>query len=96
MAARRTTFDKIQRERAKKAKAAAKRERRQSRSEGGAVATEAVHGPAAGGGEDLTAPQLLERIEALHRRYEAGGLDLETFEEERAELYERLSLLPMD
>lgn len=93
MAARRTTFDKIQRERAKKAKAAAKRERRQSRGEDGAVATVPATGP---GDENLTAPELLERIEQLHQRYAAGALDLDTFEEQRTELYERLSLLPMD
>jgi len=95
MAARRTTFDKIQRERAKKAKAAAKRERRQSRGEAG-PGGDVGSAPPPGADETLTAPQLLERIELLHRRYAAGGLDLDTFEEQRAELYERLSLLPMD
>lgn len=95
MAARRTTFDKIQRERAKKAKAAAKRERRQARGDDAEVAVGAT-GTAVQDGGNLTAPQLLERIEDLHRRYAAGGLDLDTFEEQRAELYEQLSLLPMD
>lgn len=94
MAGQRTTFNKLQRERAKKAKAAAKRERRQDR-----VSTDT---PAEGRAETLTlapeeeelsAPRLLELIESIHRQFEAGTLSYEDFEEKKTEL---LARLPVD
>jgi hypothetical protein len=93
MAGQRTTFNKLQRERAKKAKAAAKRERRQDRASGA--------GPEAAEGETLTispdeelsAPRLLELIESIHKQFEAGTLSYEDFEEKKAEL---LARLPVD
>jgi hypothetical protein len=93
MAKQRTTFDKLQRERAKKAKAAAKRERRQSR---GGEDESAVTESTTDRDHDLTAPELLERIENLHRRFEAKMISFEDFEAEKAELFEKLSVLPMD
>jgi hypothetical protein len=92
MASQRTTFNKLQRERAKKAKSAAKRERRQQRSEAAEEATAAPEASVS----TLTVPELLERIERLHARFDAGGISFEDFEEQRAELYEQLSQLPMD
>jgi hypothetical protein len=92
MATRRTTFDKLQRERAKKAKAAAKRERRQEKGEGGEE--EGVDLLAQD--EQLTPGELLERIEEVHRRYDAGQLSFEDFEEQKTELLTRLSLLPIE
>jgi hypothetical protein len=92
MATRRTTFDKLQRERAKKAKAAAKRERRQERGndEGGDVDIDLA------AEEELSPGELLERIEAVHKRFDAGQLSFEDFEEQKTELLTRLSLLPIE
>jgi hypothetical protein len=94
MATRRTTFDKLQRERAKKAKAAAKRERRQERSsedgEGGDVDLDLA------AEEQLSPGELLARIEAVHERFAAGQMSFEDFEEQKTELLTRLSLLPIE
>ncbi len=92
MATRRTTFDKLQRERAKKAKAAAKRERRQERSSDDAshVALDLA------AEEELSPGELLERIEAVHERFAAGQMSFEDFEEQKTELLTRLSLLPIE
>jgi hypothetical protein len=92
MATRRTTFDKLQRERAKKAKAAAKRERRQERgAEDGSDETLDLVAE-----EELTPGELLERIEAVHKRYEAKQISFEEFEEQKTDLLTRLSLLPIE
>jgi hypothetical protein len=93
MATRRTTFDKLQRERAKKAKAAAKRERRQEKGEGVEGNDDLLD---LGAEEDLTPGELLQRIEAVHERYAAGQLSFEDFEEQKTELLTRLSLLPIE
>jgi hypothetical protein len=92
MATRRTTFDKLQRERAKKAKAAAKRERRQDRSsdEGADLDVDLA------AEEQLSPGELLERIEAVHERFAAGQMSFEDFEEQKTELLTRLSLLPIE
>ncbi|MCU1430190.1 MAG: hypothetical protein JWL83_4190 [Actinomycetia bacterium] len=94
MATRRTTFDKLQRERAKKAKAAAKREARQTRGdeEGG----ERDDDLELSADEELTPGELLQRIEAVHERYAAGTLSFEDFEEQKTDLLTRLSLLPIE
>lgn len=94
MAGQRTTFSKLQRERAKKAKAAAKRERRQDRLSG----VEADPGGAdtltlAPDEVELSAPRLLELIESIHKQFEAGTLSYEDFEEKKTEL---LARLPVD
>ena len=94
MATRRTSFDKLQRERAKRAKAADKRERRQERAAGDeADDDQDVMAPIAG---ELSAGELMERLEALHARYEAKTLDFDSFEEQKLELLERLAALPME
>ena len=90
MAARRTTFDKLQRERARKAKAAAKRERRQDRAAG-----DESEPTIAGDGETSQA-ELIERIQILHVAYEAKEMEFEEFEEEKAGLLARLAALPSD
>jgi len=89
MGAQRTTFSKLQRDRAKKAKAALKRERRQER------AASAGSEPAldvAGEGE-LSAAELLQLVESIHRSYEAKQISYEEYEEKKADL---LSRLPVD
>ncbi|MCA1693050.1 MAG: hypothetical protein ABR540_17675 [Acidimicrobiales bacterium] len=94
MAGQRTTFSKLQRERAKKAKAAAKREKRQDKLSGvdpeeeGAVLTELADDEV-----ELSAPRLLELIESIHKQFDAGTLSLEEFEEKKTDL---LGRLPVD
>lgn len=89
MGAQRTTFDKLQRDRAKKAKQAAKRERRQERSEGGGAAEPEIN---LSGEGPLTAAELMQQVEAITRRLEAGTITLEEFEDAKAELMERLPI----
>jgi len=93
MATRRTSFDKLQRERAKKAKAATKRERRQERSSDTEADEELVP---ASPEEVLSAGELMERLEVLHNRFEANAIDFDAFEEQKRELLERLAALPLD
>ena len=78
----------MQREREKKERAAAKRERRQERASASADETTV---PAAGpAGDELSASDLMRLVEAIHRDYEAGTIDLDTFEEKKAELLARV------
>lgn len=92
MGAQRTSFEKLQRDRAKKAKAAIKREKRQGRAdEEGAPDerpdTEALLGA---DGRELTAAELLALVEELHRQYEAKEIEFDEFEERKVELLQRL------
>lgn len=86
MATRRTSFGKLQRDRAKQATAAAKRERRQDRSP--AEEEEAVI-PEEG---ELSAAQLLVLIEQIHKQFDDKVIDFEEFEEKKAELMARLPI----
>jgi hypothetical protein len=88
MGAQRTTFEKLQRDRAKKAKAAAKRERRLEKNDDAAPEPE-VTVPTEG---ELSAPQLLELIEQVHRQFENKEISLEELEERRTELLARLPI----
>ncbi|HEX5616502.1 MAG TPA: hypothetical protein VFZ83_15210 [Acidimicrobiia bacterium] len=96
MASQRTTFGKLQRERAKRAKAAAKREKRHSRGEEGDELGEESEPLDLDAGPELSAPELLKLIEELHARFDAGRIPFEDFEEQKADLFERLSKLPID
>ena len=95
MATQRTSFTKLQRDRAKKAKAAAKREKRLER------AAEAKEPPRSktrrrrdrSGEGPISAAELLHEIEVTHQRFEAKLMTYEEFEEKKAEL---LSRLPID
>ncbi|MDZ4828147.1 MAG: hypothetical protein SGJ13_17045 [Actinomycetota bacterium] len=89
MATRRTTFDKLQRERAKRAKASAKREARQERKEDGEEEGEISV-------SNDSPEDLLARIEDLHKRFDAKQIPFEDFEAEKIELFERLAALPME
>ncbi len=91
MGTQRTTFDKLQRERAKKAKAAEKRERRRER---GQESADAVAG--APDGQELSAAELLVLIEDLHKRFDAKQITFEDFEEQKADLFGRLAALPIE
>ena len=93
MATQRTSFTKLQRDRAKKAKAAAKRERRLER------AAEAKENAAADPNESetstegpISAAELLHEIEVTHQRFEAKLMTYEEFEEKKAELLARLPI----
>ncbi|HWH34997.1 MAG TPA: hypothetical protein VNT56_06695 [Acidimicrobiales bacterium] len=90
MGSQRTSFAKLQRDRAKKAKAAAKREMRQERT---AAPDEEGIEPVSGGDHDLSAPELLALIEQIHNQYEAKQISQDDFEERKADL---LSRLPID
>jgi hypothetical protein len=89
MGAQRTTFEKLQRDRAKKAKAAAKRERRLEKNDGEGTEAPEVAVPTEG---ELSAPQLLELIEQVHRQFENKEITLEELEERRTELLARLPI----
>ena len=91
MGAQRTTFDKLQRDRAKKAKQAAKRERRQEKSAENGEENEADLALPSGE-EPLTAAELMQQVEAITRRLEAGTISLEDFEDAKADLMERLPI----
>jgi hypothetical protein len=86
MATRRTSFGKLQRDRAKQATAAAKRERRQDRS----VAEEEVAVIPEEG--ELSAAQLLVLIEQIHKQFDDKVIDFDEFEEKKAELMARLPI----
>jgi hypothetical protein len=86
----RSSFDKLQRERAKKEKAAAKRERRAERSANAGAPDDPVVIPSGDG--ELSPAELMRLVEDLHTRYAAGGMELEDFEEAKAELMARLTV----
>lgn len=91
MATQRTSFTKLQRDRAKKAKAAAKRERRLERAAEAREGTDenevesSTEGP-------ISAAELLHEIEVTHQRFEAKLMTYEEFEEKKAELLARLPI----
>jgi hypothetical protein len=88
----RTSFAKMQRDRDKQAKAAAKRDRRRERQDEAGV----VDNPEAildSSGRELTPAELLDQVATVHAQYESGVIDFETFEDKKATL---LSRLPVD
>lgn len=97
MSGRRTSFGKLERERAKRAKAAAKRDVRHARSSGieepeeGVTPEEPVTTTSAARSEPSTA-ELLQMVEALHARFDAGVLPYEDFELQKSELMGRLQV----
>lgn len=99
MGSNRTTFEKQQRDRAKKAKAAAKRDKRQGRQDdepGYRPAAPVASTPSAPSVSaikgEVTAEQLLVLVESLHKRFENDEISFEEFEEEKAELFSLLSV----
>jgi hypothetical protein len=95
MAKQRSSFAKLQRDKAKKERAAMKRaSRRERRAEAeSGTDPDAVRSDdlelVPGEGE-LSAAELLALIEDLHNRREAGTISLEDFEEAKVELFARL------
>ena len=94
MGVQRTSFEKLQRDRAKKAKAAAKREKRIDKTpeelseEEEAAAMAALANPEA----ELSAADLLILIEQIHKQFDAEEIDFEEFEERKTELLARLPI----
>jgi hypothetical protein len=90
MGAQRTSFGKMQRDRAKKAKAAMKREKRQA----GPVEKTDDDGPEIiDDGGELSAPVLLDLIAKIHQQFDNEEITFEEFEEKKLDL---LARLPMD
>lgn len=90
MAAQRTSFEKLQRDRAKKAKAAAKREKRLEK--GTDTEPEELAPLTSAPGTELSAAELLARVEEIHRLFEAKKISFEDFEEQKADLMARISV----
>ena len=91
MATQRTSFTKLQRDRAKKAKAAAKRERRLERAAEARTGADASEFETPHEGP-ISAAELLHEIEVTHQRFEAKQISYEEFEEKKAELLARLPI----
>ena len=85
-----STFGKLERDRAKRAKALAKREARQNRQHdtGEADPDEAQAAPK----DDVPTEKLLEMIAELHTRFDDGGISYEDFEARKTELLGRLEV----
>lgn len=92
MGASRTSFAKLQRDRAKKAKAAAKRERRLTGETALDTEDTSTDVEALPEGEELSADQLLRLVEELHADFEAKRIDFDTFEERKMELFARITV----
>ena len=91
MGSQRTSFAKLQRDRAKKAKAAAKRETRLERVDATDEA-EPVEITLDEGTHELSAQELLVLIEQIHNQYDAKQISLDDFEERKADLLARLPI----
>jgi hypothetical protein len=90
MGSQRTSFAKLQRDRAKKAKAAAKRETRLERVNPEEV--DPLETAPDDGTSELSAPELLALIEQIHHQYEAKQISQDDFEERKADLLARLPI----
>jgi hypothetical protein len=94
MAKQRSSFAKLQRDKAKKERAAMKRASRLQKKADLERESQAPSEPGddalVPGEGELSAPELLALIEDLHKRREAGTISLEDFEEAKVELFARL------
>ena len=89
MATGRSSFAKRQRDMAKKAKAAAKREKKFDRD---STASEPEPAEEPSGGPKRSNEEIMAAVEDLHRRYDDGQMDLNTFDEEKAALMAEFSI----
>jgi hypothetical protein len=87
VASRGTTFAKLDRERAKKAKAAEKRERRVAQASETPAEPQAIPE-----GEELSAGVLLRLVEELHEAFADKRISFEDFEARKTELMARISV----
>jgi hypothetical protein len=92
MAAQRTSFEKLQRDRAKKAKQAAKREKRLEKGTEEPPTDELAPLAPAEPGTELSAGELLARVEEIHRLFDDKKISFEDFEEQKADLMARISV----
>lgn len=83
MATGRSSFAKRQRDMAKKAKAAAKRERKLEKDDDDL--DDEIEEPELDGPR-LSNEEIMERVAELHLRYDDGEMDLDSFDEMKAEL----------
>lgn len=94
MGAQRTSFEKLQRDRNKKAKQALKRERRQTGEtrigEDGEDGEEVLVELNTEG--ELSAAELLAQIELIHKQLDDKVIDFDEFEERKADLMARLPI----
>ena len=88
MATVRSSFAKRQRDMAKKAKAAAKRERKLEDD----VEVEDDDEIVEDTGPKLSNDEIMEKVADLHRRYDDGQMDLDSFDDERANLMAQISI----
>jgi hypothetical protein len=91
MGASRTSFEKLQRDRAKKAKAAAKREKRLEK--GTEEPTDqSVEPSELTPGQEIPPDQLLKMVADLHQQFEDEKISFEEFEDRKTELFALLSV----
>jgi len=91
MGAQRTSFEKLQRDRNKKAKQALKRERRQTGEPGIGEDGEEILVELSAEGE-LSAAELLAQIELIHKQLDDKVIDFDEFEERKIDLMARLPI----
>ena len=84
MATQRSTFGKRDREMAKAAKARAKRERRETRSDLEPAPAEPLIG--------ASAAELVEQLRDLHTAYDDGRIGFEEFDEQKSELTDQIAI----
>ena len=89
MATGRSSFAKRQRDMAKKAKASAKRERKLEKGDDEVDDDDEI---VVDDGPKLSNEEIMEKVADLHRRYDDGQMDLDTFDEERANLMAQISV----
>ncbi|HBX77360.1 MAG TPA: hypothetical protein DEG43_06925 [Acidimicrobiaceae bacterium] len=93
MAVQRTSFEKLQRDRAKKAKGEAKRARKLAGPDPDApVDPSEVEALLGSEDKELSAGELLELIEKIHKQFEAEEITFEEFEDRKLDLFARLPL----
>ena len=91
MGAHRTSFEKLQRDRNKKAKQALKRERRQTGETRIGEDGEEILVELSAEGE-LSAAELLAQIELIHKQLDDKVIDFDEFEERKIDLMARLPI----
>ncbi|MEX0768110.1 MAG: hypothetical protein WD029_06540 [Microthrixaceae bacterium] len=96
MGASRTSFEKLQRDRAKKAKASAKRDKRLDKSPEDALTRdddgEMIELSSFSEGDEIPPDQLLKMVADLHKQFEDEEITFEDFEDRKTELFALLSV----
>ena len=98
MSTQRSSFGKLQRDRTKRERAAAKRERRQDRSgspslpESSGIESGELDGEESLASKQARTADVLQRIEKVHQLFDAKTIRYETFEKEKASLLHKLSV----